>query len=600
MKRLRPAQCQRRVPPARAIAAFAALLLAAVSSPAVARSEPRIEIVSLEAASKVSPGAAFGLEWALENLGEPFEGALPFEVTLSSTRGASASDRSLFRGELSLEGPSQGYAEQLTMPADVPAGAYYLGLRLDPDGTAAGVNLDRAGFVSEAILVSTSELEILTTSFPTLTLGSSFCSRLDASGGDGIYAWSLLSPASLPPGISLVERYGGGIEREVVSTRLCGTPAASGTFEFKLQVASAGSTAVASVELRVDAEPLPLRIGTAQLPMGLFNEPYEAQLLAAGGRAGYRWSLRDGRLPTGVALRKDGVILGASAEDGAFEFTVSVEDAEGQVEERALELLVASPARLSCIARVLPRRGLGEPYEEILVAAGGTKPYRWKTLETRRLASIAGETSLSLGAIPPPGLGLGGSGQVTGNPTEAGLFLWTVEVSDFAEIVNRESCTVLVEFIADPSLVVATTRLSAALVGREYRAALEATGGAAPLRWRLVEAGSLPQGLQLLESGAIEGTPGAEQLGEESARTFPFLVEVRDSRNRSALASLSITVRTERAGGEQRPKSGEPSGGCAAASSTVSLASLAALAMALASTRRRAAKLQRINERGES
>lgn len=86
----------------------------------------------------------------------------------------------------------------------------------------------------------------------------------------------------------------------------------------------------------------------------------------------------------------------------------------------------------------------------------------------------------------------------------------------------------------DSSLTLSTAELPPATVSQPYRATLRATGGRAPLTFR-VSTGSLPAGLRL-EGGSLLGTPTAPG-------TASFTVEVQDANDRSASASFQLTVR---------------------------------------------------------
>ncbi len=101
-----------------------------------------------------------------------------------------------------------------------------------------------------------------------------------------------------------------------------------------LSATAAGMTA----EFTVTATRLPLTILVDSLDWGRATVPYRHALEARGGTSeGYVWSLGDdGALPEGLELSADGIVHGAPAESGDFEFVVRVVDSGG--EEASAEL----------------------------------------------------------------------------------------------------------------------------------------------------------------------------------------------------------------------------------------------------------------------
>jgi len=88
-------------------------------------------------------------------------------------------------------------------------------------------------------------------------------------------------------------------------------------------------------------------------------------------------------------------------------------------------------------------------------------------------------------------------------------------------------------FPASAAVSIATTSLPNARVSVGYRTTLKATGGTAPLRWRIVS-GTLPHGLLFLESaGVIVGVP-------EQAANTTLTVAVTDAGGATASAELSL------------------------------------------------------------
>ena len=83
----------------------------------------------------------------------------------------------------------------------------------------------------------------------------------------------------------------------------------------------------------------------------------------------------------------------------------------------------------------------------------------------------------------------------------------------------------------DNSLVVWTTDLPPAMVGREYDFTLQARGQPKPFLWELVS-GQLPNGMELDDDGEIQGTPTVSQVA-----TFVVKVACKWPARSSALGS---------------------------------------------------------------
>ena len=191
--------------------------------------------------------------------------------------------------------------------------------------------------------------------------------------------------------------------------------------------------------------------------------------------------------------------------------------------ERASGVIV-SPLQITTTA--IPSGATGTPYTASLSAAGGVPPYLW---------------SITSGRLPA-GLTLdGGSGGITGTPSEAGTFGLTLQAAGSDSNTASASLSLVIAStpapLSDP-VRIATLSLPDARRNKNYRQPLTGTGGVQPYLWGL-STGVLPPGLSLNGStGLITGRP-------TTAGTWSFVARVSDQQSPASTdqRTLAITVR---------------------------------------------------------
>ena len=169
-------------------------------------------------------------------------------------------------------------------------------------------------------------LTITTASLPNGVQGTPYSQTLTTTGGTGTNTWSVAT-GSLPTGLTLSAA---GV--------ISGTPTATGTASFTVQVADGVQTAQKSLTITVNAV---LTITTSSLVTGVQGTTYSQTLTATGGTGSNTWSLATGSLPTGLTLSATGVISGTPTATGTT-FTVRVTDG-AQTAQKSLTLNVVLP-----------------------------------------------------------------------------------------------------------------------------------------------------------------------------------------------------------------------------------------------------------------
>jgi hypothetical protein len=389
------------------------------------------------------------------------------------------------------------------------------GLSLSSSGTISGIPggpgtanftaqlTDATGVTASQSLTLTigASLTISTTSpLATGEIGVAYSQTLAATGGTSPYTWSV-GGGALPGGLTLAS-----------NGSLTGTPNAAGTFGFTAQVTDSNhATASAALSVTIDGA---LSISTpASLAGGSVNAAYSQTLAASGGASPYTWTLASGALPPGLSLSAAGKIAGVPTAPGTFAFTVDVTDALGAKASRQFTIAIVNGLTVASPV-TLPGATVGVGYSDTLLAAGGTGPYTW--------AITAG--------LPPGGLSLRTNGNLTGTPTIAGTFTFTVQVTDSKG--HQASAQLSITVTAVLSIV--TSTLPGGTTGAAYSQQLAASGGTPPYSWSIVS-GALPGGLSLSSSGSISGTISA-------AGSFLFTVQVTDSASATATRQFSISA----------------------------------------------------------
>jgi hypothetical protein len=238
---------------------------------------------------------------------------------------------------------------------------------------------------------------------PNATAGAAYSQTLTASGGTAPYAFNV-SAGALPAGLALSTA---GV--------LSGTPTASGTFNFTVRAVDSATRPGTRPYTLVVAVPT-LSITPATLPGGAAGTAYSQALTATGGNAPYAFTVSAGALPAGLALSAAGVVSGTPSVAGTFNFTATVTDATSGTAGTASQpyTLVLTPPNIVVNQAALPTTFIGVPYSVTLTSSGGTAPYTY---------------AVTTGTLPP-GLTLTPAGVLSGTPTSAGTFTFTITSTD--------------------------------------------------------------------------------------------------------------------------------------------------------------------------
>ncbi len=376
-------------------------------------------------------------------------------------------------------------------------------------------NAGNVGTLNCSVTIAPPPLTAACVTATTGQVGVAYYSQIVASGGTAPYTFALAS-GSLPGGLTLNPTSG------VIS----GTPTTAGPFSFAVKVTdSTGGTALTFTTsgCGITIAPPPLTALCVTATTGQVGVAYSSAIVANGGTAPYTFTIASGSLPGGLTLNPStGMISGTPTTAGPFSFSVLVTDSTSG---GALTYTTAGcgiaiaprPLIAACVAQTTGQVGVA--YSSSITANGGTAPY------TFAVASGALPGGLSLNA---------NTGAITGTPTTAGPFAFSVLVTDSTggnALTYTVNCGIT---IAPPPLIASCVTQTNGQVGTGYASSISAVGGTAPYTFTLVS-GSLPTGLTLNSgSGLISGVP-------QVAGPFNFSVRaVTDSTGGTRLEAYTV------------------------------------------------------------
>ena len=279
---------------------------------------------------------------------------------------------------------------------------------------------------------------------------------------------------------------------------------------------SSGSVTSSAAVLTVSTSIPPLELTTSQLPGGTVGSSYSTTLSASGGTPPYSWSVSSGTLPTGLSLSSSGTLSGTPTVAGAFPFTVAVKDTASASASASLSINVASVSPLQITSSQLPGGTVSSAYSATLSASGGTSPYSW---------------SVSSGTLPT-GLSLSSSGALSGTPTVAGSFPFTVAVKDAASASASASLSINVVTAAPPTVSISNPASGATLSGTTTVSGVASDGLSITSVQLSVDGGAF--------TNASGTTSWSFSLNTNSLSNGPHTLsaKVNDSAGKSATSSL--------------------------------------------------------------
>ncbi|HET8925758.1 MAG TPA: kelch repeat-containing protein [Candidatus Acidoferrum sp.] len=287
-------------------------------------------------------------------------------------------------------------------------------------------------FVVEDVLVANADITL-----PSAVTGVPYTQMLLEHGGVGVVTWTLASGA-LPTGITLSPN---GV--------LQGTPTAVGTFTFTVNVVDSSTpakTTSATFILSVNA-PAPVITGVTPTPLpapttagvsftGTFvisGQNFQGAVVTTDGPLLLTGSATVNANGTSIS---QGYLIGCCAPQQGQVFHLFVNTPGGSA---SVTDTIALTPPLAITTTTLPNGTVGTPYAFGISSSGGLQPVSF---------------SVTSGTLPT-GLTLASNGSITGTPTAAGLFTFTITATDSSSAPQTASQSYTVT-IAPPVQVPAT------------------------------------------------------------------------------------------------------------------------------------------------
>ena len=209
--------------------------------------------------------------------------------------------------------------------------------------------------------------------------------------------------------------------------------------------------ALGAIGSPADAAGTPLTVAPTELFPAMSGVSYEVVLAASGGTGSYTFSVSGGSLPHGLSLSSDGTLSGVPDDvPGLFPFTVQAVDTAGASATSDLVLQVATPTIL-LTSVALPSARVGVDYHFGFFASGGSPAYTYAVSD----------------GSPPTGLQLTSDGALSGKPTAAGVWLFTLQITDAHGIRGTQTF----RFVVDGTTPIAKVRALKAKRSTAWQAA---------------------------------------------------------------------------------------------------------------------------------
>jgi formylglycine-generating enzyme required for sulfatase activity len=347
-------------------------------------------------------------------------------------------------------------------------------------------------------------------------VATAYSQNLTVSGGKSPYTFATKNGSTLSAGLTL----------NATTRRISGTPTASGNFSFTITARDSASPAN-SIErtftLAIESYGMSVN-GTSAISGKQYTAITSAPFTVTGGVGPYSWSTTPA-LPAALTINATtGMISGnLTAAPGNYTVAVTVKDKGNQTASRNCTITVQVADPFAWVTpETLPSGKVATAYSQNLTVSGGKSPYTFATKN---------------GSAPPAWLTLNATtGRLSGTPTAAGNYTFTVMAKDTASPVNgiERTFTLAVQAYG----MVITDNSPSEISGIQFQpltpTPFAVLGGVPVYKWSSTP--TPPAGLTLNSTtGILSGVPSV-------AGNTTIAVRVTDGANQTVTKNCTIRI----------------------------------------------------------
>jgi hypothetical protein len=355
-----------------------------------------------------------------------------------------------------------------------PSGVVSLNATIAGSYTVSIKATDNCGIMTIAsftVNVTCPTITVNPATLPNGAAGVAYSQSITASPADS-YTFAVTS-GTLPAGLTLAS-----------NGTLSGTPTTVGSSTFTVTATGFGTcTGSRSYTLTIDCPTITLNPAT--LPNGTAGTSYSQSITASPAGGGYTFGVTSGTLPAGLTLASDGTLSGTPTTAGSSTFTVTATGFGSCTGSRSYTLTIDCPT-ITVNPATLSNGTAGTSYSANITASPASS-YTF---------------AVTSGTLPA-GLTLASDGTLSGTPTTAGAFTFTVTATGFGTCTGSRSYTLTIDC---PTITVNPATLPNGTAGTSYSQTVTASPAGGSYTFA-VTSGTVPPGLTLSSGGVLSGTP---------------------------------------------------------------------------------------------